>query len=220
MRRIFSPKQDRVLEVIAVFGYTFSEVLGKTIYKSQQSAIGEISKLVKKKVLKRERTGLASPQNLISLTPAGKQLVRDFLEIEPSKMNFAISRYKHNRLEQLAWLELIQIGEVIRTTVYQHKNIYYAVPDLMLITSTGDVHIEIEATIKSNHRYKNIQIKKAQDYPRAVLYICENKNQLKLIANKFGTWNKLMFIDIDKLHENIEKYNKVRAYTQEEILTS
>ena len=207
----------KILIFISYFGRTYADVLGRTFYKSTQAARNKISLMKKKGLLKLVPTGLTQPRNSIVLTKKAKDLLIN-LGYKPKVHMGAINKIKHLSVEQLAFYYLSRLGKVTRTSVWHHKNTYHAVPDMTLKTQNHYISIEVEANQKSNHKYKDFVERASKDNFDRVLYIMPNKKLMITIANNMPDWDKLFFIDIETMIENINLFNKIKPYTQKELL--
>jgi len=206
-----------ILIFISYFGRSYAEVLGHTFYKSTQTARNKISLMKKKGLLKLVPTGLTQPRNAITLPKSTKDLLID-LGYTPKVHRGTISQLHHTIIEQIAFYQLSKIGEVTRTSVWHHKNMYHAVPDLIVQTQIHTIAIEVEAHQKGNPRYKDFVQRASKDNFDRVLYIMPNKKLMITIANNMPDWDKLFFIDIETMIENIKHHNKIKPFTQKELL--
>jgi hypothetical protein len=206
-----------ILIFISFFGRSYAEVLGKTFYKSTQAARNKISLMNKKGLIKLVPTGLTQPRNAIILPKSTKDLLID-LGYSPKLHRGNISQLQHNIIEQIAFFHLNKLGEVIRASVWHHKNTYYAVPDLIVQTELHSIAIEVETHQKGNPRYKDFVKRSSKDDFDRVLYIMPNKKLMITIANNMPTWDKLFFIDIETMIDNIKLHNKIKPYSQNQLL--
>jgi len=206
-----------ILIFISFFGRSYAEVLGKTFYKSVQGARNKISHMNKKGLIKLVPTGLTQPRNAVTLPKSTKDLLID-LGYTPKVHRGTISQLQHNIIEQIAYYHLSRLGEVTRTSVWHHKNTYHAVPDLILQTKIHTIAIEVETHQKGNPRYKNFVERSSKDNFDRVLYIMPNKKLMITIANNMPVWDKLFFIDIETMIKNIKLHNKIKPFTQKELL--
>jgi len=213
----YNERDMEVVKFISVFGKSFAEVLGKTFYGSVQSARNNISRMQKIGLLKYVPTGLMKPRNALVLTSSIKKLLID-MGYSPKDSRVSIGQMEHNMVEQLAYYHLSKIGEIERASVYKDKNKYHSVPDLILTTNLGKIFVEVEMHQKSKKSYADFVTRASKDEPRAVLYICANKRIMTSIANAMMEWNKLLYIDIESLIENISSTNKVGAIKQVDLL--
>jgi len=213
----YNPKDIEVLKFIGLFGKSFAEVLGKTFYGSVQSARNNISRMKKVGMIKQVPTGLMKPRNAVILSSSVKRLLVD-MGHTPKESRVSIGQLEHNMIEQMAYYHLSKIGEVERATVYRDKNKYHSVPDLVLTTPAGKIFVEVEMHQKSRASYKDFVAKSSKDRPRAVLYVCQNTKIMTSIANAMPTWDKLVYIDIETLIDNIARSSKVGATKQQDLL--
>lgn len=213
----YNEKELEILIFISHFGRSYAEVLGKTFYKSVQGARNKISHMNKKGLIKLVPTGLAQPRNAVTLPKSTKDLLID-LGYSPKVHRGSISQLKHNIIEQIAFYHLSKLGEVTRTSVWHHKNTYHAVPDLIVQTQIHTIAIEVETHQKGNPRYKDFINRSSKDNFDRVLYIMPNKKLMITIANNMPTWDKLFFIDIERMIENIKLYNKIKPHAQKQLL--
>ncbi|MDL1957632.1 MAG: hypothetical protein LWW95_11410 [Candidatus Desulfofervidus auxilii] len=213
----YNQKELEILIFISYFGRSYAEVLGKTFYKSVQGARNKISHMKKKGLIKLVPTGLTQPRNAVTLPKSTKDLLLDLGYI-PKVHRGSISQIHHNIIEQIAYYHLSKLGEVTRTSVWHHKNTYHAVPDLIVQTQIHTIAIEVETHQKGNPKYKDFVKRSSQDNFDRILYITPNKKLMKTIANNMPTWDKLFFIDIETMIENINIYNKIKPYSQKQLL--
>ena len=206
-----------ILIFISYFGRSYAEVLGQTFYKSIQGARNKISLMKNKGLLKYELTGLTQPRNAITLTKRAKDLLID-LGYTPKSNKSNISQLEHNTIEQIAFYHLGKLGEVTRTSVWHHKNTYHVVPDMTLKTQTYYISIEVETHQKDKTRYKDYVNRSSKDSFHRVLYIMPNEKLMITIANNMPIWDKLFFIDINTMIENIKRQNKIKPYPQKKLL--
>ena len=68
----YKKNEIEILIFISHFGRTYPEVLGKTFYKSIQTARNKISKMKKNGLLEYELSGLSKPKYSIVLTKESK----------------------------------------------------------------------------------------------------------------------------------------------------
>lgn len=213
----YNERDMEVVKFISIFGKSFAEVLGKTFYGSVQSARNNISRMKKIGLLKYVHTGLMKPRNALVLTTSIKKLLID-MGYSPKDSRISIGHMEHNMVEQLAYYHLSKVGKIERASVYKDKNKYHSVPDLILTTNAGQIFVEVEMHQKSKKSYADFVIRASKDEPRAVLYICSNKKIMTSIANAMMEWNKLLYIDIETLIENLLSGNKVGAIKQVDLL--
>jgi len=215
----YNKRDIEVIQFISIFGKSFAEVLGQTYYGSIQSARNGISKMKRIGLVKFVPTGLAKPRNSIVLTASAKHLLTD-MGYSPKESRVSIGQMEHNMVEQIAYYYLGKVGTIKRASVYNDKNKYYAVPDLVLSLSSGNIFIEVEMHQKSKAAYRDFVTRVVKDNPRAVLYVCSNKRIMKSIANAMMQWDRLIYIDIDTLIENVSIYGKVGGTKQSELMHS
>ena len=225
MKKFDYDKKDlEILFFIGEFGRTYTEVIGKTFYKSTQSARNRIVRMKKRKLVKYVLTGLSKPKYSIVLPKQVKDLLvsinKDF---KPKVHSGSISQYNHHLHEQIAFFHLSKLGDVVRTSVWHHKNVYFAVPDLVLGLKTMNIAIEIEMTQKNSNSYKSYINRASKDLHETgninrFLFVTPSKSLMITIANSMGTWERLQFIDIDTLIKNIEEFGKIKPFTQKELL--
>ena len=213
----YNSKDIEVVTFISIFGKSFAEVLGRTFYGSIQSARNNISRMKRIELIKQVPTGLMKPRNSIVLSSSTKHLLVD-MGYTPKDSRVSIGQMEHNMIEQLAYYHLSKLGTIERASVYRDKNKYESVPDLILTTPTGKIFVEVEIHQKSKASYADFVTRAAKDNSRAVLYVCANKRIMKSIANAMREWDKLLYIDIDSLIENISTSNKVGATKQNDLL--
>jgi len=213
----YNEKELEILIFISYFGVTYAEVLGTTFYKSVQGARNKISLMKKKGLIQLVPTGLTKPRNAITLPKSTKDILID-LGYAPKRNQSVISKIQHNMLEQILFYHLNKLGTVTRASVWHHKNTYHAVPDLILQTQLHSIAIEVEIHIKSNTAYKDFVRRSSNDNFDRIVYVMPNKKMLITLANKMPTWDKLFYIDIQSIIENIKLYDKIKPYTQKELL--
>ena len=206
-----------ILKLIALFGKTFDVVLGKTFFTSVQIARNNLTRMQKRGLIKFVESGHLSPRKAIILGYWGRKVMRDLeIKIQPYKQTRTL---KHNILEQITFHHLSKIGEVEKKSVWHHKNTYFAVPDFIFRPGGNRIiFVEVETTQKSSNRYKDFVSRVSKDEPSAVLYIVEKKAFTKTLAKIMPTWDKLLYLGIDEMIENIEKTNRAGARTQKHIL--
>lgn len=213
----YNEKELEILIFISYFGATYAEVLGATFYKSVQGARNKISLMKKKGLIKLVPTGLTQPRNAVTLPKSTKDILID-LGYTPKVNQSPISRIGHNMMEQILFYHLSTLGTVTRASVWHHKNIYHAVPDLILQTQINLIAIEVETHQKSTTSYKDFVRRSSEDNFDRVLYVMPTKKLMETIANKMPTWDKLFYIDIDTIIENIKLHSKIKPHTQKELL--
>jgi len=182
-------------------------------------ARNKISQMKKNGLLEYEVTGLSQPKYSIVLTNESKRIVKDF-GYTVSVQKGAINKIKHLSVEQLAFYHLSKLGEVKRISVWHHKNVYHAVPDLILQTQINNIPIEVEIHQKGRPRYEDYVSRAKKDNFDKVLFIMPTKKLMITIANNMPTWDKLFYIDIETMIENIKVHNKIKPYTQKALYKS
>jgi hypothetical protein len=202
---------------ISDFGKTYAEVLGKTFFSSDQLARDFISKMKKKGLVELKKTGLIKPKNEIRLTANIKKDLKK-IGFKITDPRSSIRKLNHNMVEQMAYFWLGKIGKIERKSIWHHKNVFHVVPDLLLRTDTMQIHVEIEVTQKSRNRYKERVLKGAKDKPSSILYITENKQMMQTLARAMPIWDKLSYIDIDTMINNIKHQEKIRPIKQVALL--
>ncbi len=220
---VLSELEEKIITFIGEFGRTYTSVLGKTFFENEQQAINKIHKIQKKGFLQRVPTKLIKPRNAIVLTKVSKKYLKEHGKTVKENRG-AISHINHNMIEQIAFFHLSKLGDVIRTSVWHHQNVYFAVPDLVLGLETMNIAIEIETTQKSSKRYKEKVRNQSKDLHETgninrFLYVTPDKKLMKTIANNMSIWERLEFIDIDTLIKNIEEFGKIKSFKQLELLS-
>lgn len=218
----FSKMDEEILAFIGEFGRTYSYVLGKTFFSNEKQAIGRIHKMKVKGLIERVPTGLNKPRNAILLT----KMAKDYLLANDAKIKKnkgSISHLNHNIMEQIAFYHLSKIGDTIRASTWHHMNVYFAVPDLVVRFDNFNIAIEVEATQKSKSRYEEYVKKAKLDVERSdrlhrFLFVTKNKAFAETIANAMPIWDRLFFIDIDTLIDNIKTYKKITPFSQKQLL--
>ena len=213
----YAQKELEIAIFISRFGVSYTEVIGRTFFKSTQSARNFITKMKKKKIIYLKLTGKSTPKYCIALTQKTKRVLEKLGYIA-KKPNLSIRVLSHNMIEQIAYFWLGKLGAIERKSVYHHKNVYYSVPDLVLRTEALKIFVEIEIHQKSRKMYNNFVVRASSDKPDRVLYIFENKRIMKTIANAMPTWDKLSYIDIDTMIKNIKEQGKIRPLSQKTVL--
>ena len=209
--------ETEILIFISYFGRTYPEVIGKTFYNTTQSARNKISLMKKKGLIKYEISGIAIPKYAIVLPKRTKDMLIH-LGYSPKVHRGNIGQLEHNMLEQICFYQLSKLGEVTRISVWHHKNMFHTVPDLILKTQIHNISIEVETKQKSSRVYKDIINRASKDNFDRVLYVMPTKKLMISIANIMPLWDKLFFIDTDTLIENIKVHNKIKPYTQKQLL--
>ena len=198
-----------VIKFINVFGKSYDIVLSKTFFKSEAMARKRIAKINKMELVSFWKTNLMSPRRAIVLTNEAKEYLKNELEIKPKNPKLNITTLQHNIIEQLAYYHLLKIGKVIRTTVYEHGNKLHHIPDFILETGGKRINIEVELTKKSVKRYTSLLMATKKDNIDAILYIVKNKSDIERLKNHLPKDNRLLFIDIDSMIDNINHHNKI-----------
>lgn len=212
---------DRDLEILKflnIYGRTFTQVLGRTFFNSEQQARNRINKLAKGKIIRYMATGLISPRNAIALSSEMQKYFID-IGIEPKKAQLSMTTIEHNIIEQITHFWLLKIGEVERTSVAKHGSKMHHVPDMILTLPNGSkIFVEIEMQKKSKVRYEDIFNKFAKDNPAQVLYVLPKKEAVSSLAYFVPNADNVRFIDIDTLIENVRETGKVGAKLQREMV--
>lgn len=220
MKKEINLLTDRDLEIVKftnIYGRTFSSVLGKTFFNSEQQARNRINKLVKQQIFNYKLTGLISPRNAIMLTHEMKNYLID-IGLEPKKVTSGMTTIEHNIVEQTAHFWLSKVGEVERTSVAKHGATMHHVPDMILTLPTGGpIFVEVEMQKKSKARYDEIFERFKKDNPLQILYILPKPERVKSFADFLPRANNVRFIDIDTLVENVKTTGKVGAKLQYEM---
>ncbi len=218
----YDEKDLEILIFISIFGRTYPEVIGKTFYKSVQSARNKLSSMKKKKLLKYKLTERVKPKYALVLPKGVRDLLKE-LGHEPKIYTGSVSQMKHHMIEQITYFHLSKLGKVHRISVYHHSKNYFAIPDLILSAKVINIAVEVEMHQKSSDSYRKYVIRAKKDlldrevYNR-ILYVTLNKKIMISIANIMPIWEYLFFIDIDTLIKNINLDEKITPYTQEELI--
>lgn len=208
-----------ILKFINIYGKTYMNVLGKTFFNTEQQARNRINKLYSQKLISYWNTNLITPRRAIVLSTDTRKYFEEELDIKAKKIQLNMTTIAHNINEQITHYWLSNIGEITRTSVAKHGSIMHHVPDMILtLPSGGRIFIEVEMQKKSQPRYTEIMLKVTKDNPDQILYVLPKKDNLANFARFLPVWNKLRFIDIDTLVENISSTGKVSAYLQETFL--
>lgn len=218
-----TPREEQILHFMQAFGgRTYENVLNKTFFESKNTTQKSIDRLVKHSILRREKTGLLSPKSALVF---GADVFDSAIELFGEKAKhsqISISSIKHFMLEQVAYYWLSYIGEVKRASVKQYSLIYIHTPDLILTTADNKLmFIELEITIKSQQRYKEIvgQLSRINEL-FAVIYVLNNEKDVLKLASIMPKFAKLYFISIDELISNIKSSSKIGAKSQQSIINS
>jgi hypothetical protein len=200
------------------FGQTYHEVLSKTYFPSASSAANRISSLHKQGLISFWNTNLMSPRRAIVLSAGTRKYFEEHLDIKAKKPKIHLSTITHNIIEQISYFWLVKIGRVKKTTVSNDSANLHHVPDFILETQGKKINIEIEITKKTQKRYKDILLDIDKDGVDYILYILKKRDDVKRFAEYLPRSNKLMFIDIDSLIENVKATGKINPIFQEQLL--
>ena len=216
---MITSRDIEVFKFINRYGKSYIEVLGQTFFPSVQNARNRINKLAKLELIGYWQTGLMTPRRAIVLRDETKKLLEDKYNIKPKKAKLNTSTIHHNMMEQLADFYISQLdGWVERATVYEHSKKLYHIPDLIYHHPQGLIYIEVELHKKAIQRYVNIFEAMKKDNIIMVIYIIKNEATLKSYASTFPRWQRLYFITIDNLINNIKSKNQIDPIAQFDIL--
>lgn len=212
---MLTQRDIEIIKFANIFGKTFVDVLGQTYFADVQQARNRVNKLVKQGVFYYKNTGLAKPRNALVLTAETQKYLEKELGMVPRQVKLSVSTLQHTIHEQLAYYWLSQIGEVERTTVYTHGKKLHHVPDIILHTQGYQLYIEIEMQKKSQKRYAQIIADMQKDPAAGVIYISPTLEKSKALESFLPRWEKLRFIAIYELIENIKITGKIGARSQD-----
>jgi len=216
---MITSRDIEVFKFINRYGKSYIEVLGQTFFPSVQNARNRINKLAKLELIGYWQTGLMTPRRAIVLRDETKKLLEDKYNIKPKKAKLNTSTIHHNMMEQLADFYISQLdGWVERATVYEHSKKLYHILDLIYHHPQGLIYIEVELHKKAIQRYVNIFEAMKKDNIIMVIYIIKNEATLKSYASTFPRWQRLYFITIDNLINNIKYKNQIDPIAQFDIL--
>lgn len=212
-------KRDiEVFKFINRYGKSYLEVLGQTFYPTVQNARNRFNKLSKYELIGYWTTGLMKPRRAIVLRDEVKSLLENEHDIKSKKAKLNVSTIHHNMVEQLADFYISKLdGWVERATVYEHSKKLHHIPDLIYHHPQGRIYIEVELTKKASNRYIDIFELMKKDNIIMVVYVVKNKVTLRSYANTFPKWQRLYFITIDDLINNIKSTNQMSPRTQSDI---
>lgn len=213
---------DRDIEIfrfINTFGYSFLPVMSKTFFSSEITARARFKLLFDRGFLNRKKSNLIRPRYFYYLSTESQFFLREHFEDRISTTSPKETRIAHIMLEQVAYFYLSCIGKVERTTVATHYKELNHIPDLIYTDEKNrKFYIECETSIKSRKAYDELVLATLKDSPYAVIYVAENAQKAKSIANTLPTSDKLFFIDIESLRENIKKTEKISPVSQKNML--
>lgn len=192
------------------YGKTYEIVLSKTFFTNKSTTAKRLKKLEDLGLISYWNTSLSSPRRAIILT----QETREFLEnehgIKPKFSKLATTTIHHNIIEQLADFWLQKIGQVERTTAYEHSKKLHQIPDFIFTSKQGKrFNVEVERTKKTLARYKEILINTTKDGVDGVLYILMKQEDISRFMNFMPRDNRLLFIDIESMISNIKNDGKI-----------
>lgn len=218
-----TPREEQIIYFMQTFGgRTYESVLNQTFFESKNTTQKSIDRLVKINILKKEKTGLLSPKSALIFGSDIKDSAIELFGEKAKQCQISISSIKHFMYEQIVFYWLSNIGDVKRASVKQHSLLYIHTPDLILTTNDNKLmFIEIELTIKSQQRYKEIvsQLSKVNELFAVVYVLVDAKTVFKL-ASIMPKFAKLYFISLDELIANIKSSSKIGAKSQQSILNS
>lgn len=208
-----------VLQFINTFGYSFSDVIGKTFFDSSKTASARLLKLKRQGFLFFKNTNLMSPRRAVLLTQEGKNyLINSGIDRINTNNSISVGGVYHLMLEQEIYYLLSSIGTVERTTVHSHKKILSHTPDMIF---NDNIFIEAETSLKSKNRYKSLVADMLDEKRiKAVVYVTSNIEKtinLETLAKALPKWKNLYFIDIETLRNNVKNEKKIKAKRQEEF---
>jgi len=203
-----------ILKFIGLFGKTYDKVLAKTFFNTESFERRRIKKLNEMDLVSFWKTGLMSPRRAIVLTNQAREFLINEFDFKPTNAKLSITTIKHNIAEQIAYYHLKKIGQVIRTTVYSHGKKLNHVPDFILLTQDKKINIEVELTKKSAKRYIEILLKTKKDNVNYILYVLNKQSDIERFKNHLPRDDRLMFIDLESLINNIKNFNKINPVFQ------
>jgi len=208
-----------IFKFINRYGKSYIEVIGKTFFENEQVARNRINSLYKQGFISYWKTNLMTPRRAIILTEEIKKYLYEEFDIKPKNAKLNVSTIEHNMIEQLAdfYLSKLENSTVERTTVFTHSKKLNHIPDLIYHHEKGKVYIEVETSKKSSKRYISIFENMKKDNVLQVIYIVKNEKLLNNYSASFPKWNKLKFITIDNLINNIKTKNKIEPISQDDI---
>lgn len=212
LQMALTQRDKEIIKFINIFGgKTFVDVLGLTFFASEQQARNRVNKLVKQGVFNYRLTGLQKPRNAITLTSETCRFVEGELGLTVRKPKIAVSTIMHGMYEQVAYYWLEQIGKVERATVYTHQTKLHHIPDLIFYIDSQMIYIEVEMQKKSLKRYSQIFSDMQKDGVAGVIYVSPSHDKSIALEKFLPQWDRLRFIDLRSMIENIKTKNKIGA---------
>jgi hypothetical protein len=216
---MITERDIEIFKFIHKYGKSYIEVLAKTFFANEQVARNRVNILAKQNLVSYWNTGLMKPRRAIVLTSDTKLLLESDYDLKIKSVKLNHTTIRHNIMEQIVDYHLSKIGTIERTTVSTHQTKLHHIPDFIFTNSNGNrINIEVERTKKSAPRYAKIMQAVSKDNVDAIIYILETRSQIKSFASIMPKWQKLFFISIDDLINNIQTSGQIKPLAQEASL--